>query len=438
MSDILIVGAGSAGSVLAERLSADPGRRVTVLEAGPGPDDALMRRLTADATMLPIGPDSPVARSYPTTLTDRPPRPADIVRGRCVGGSGAVNGGYFRLPAPADMAALPGWSWPELDVHARALLDTIPVHPVREFCSVTEQFVAAARDCGYGWLPDLDTSDRIAGVGAVPLNIADGERVGPGAAFLVPALGRPNLTVLTETSATRVLIAGGRAAGVDAIGPGGPVRIDADEVVLSAGAIASAQLLMISGIGPADELAALAIPVIADLPVGRRCADHPEQVIDAGWPGDAGRPVLEAVLLVDGLEIRPYTRGFGGGLPQIGVAMLAPQARGRVSLISADPSAPPRIEHRYDSEPGDTAALAAGCERVADLLGGIIDLGAPQWSTSQHLCGTAPMGEVTDARCRVLGVGGLSVVDGSVLAGVPGRGPHGMIAALARRAAGFF
>ena len=438
MSDILIVGAGSAGSVLAERLSAEQSCRVTVLEAGPGPDDALMRRLTADATALPIGPDSPVARSYPTTLTDHPPRTADIVRGSCLGGSGAVNGGYFRLPAAADIAALPGWSWPELEEHGSALLDTIPVHPLREFCPVTEQFIAAARDCGYGWLPDLDTADRIAGVGPVPLNITGGERIGPGAAFLVPALGRPNLTVLTMTSATRVRIAGGRAVGVDALAPDGPVRIDADAVVLSAGAIASAQLLMLSGIGPADQLAALGIPVIADLPVGRRCADHPEQVIAVGWPADAGRPVLEAVLLVDGLEIRPYTRGFGGGPPQIGVAVMAPQARGRVSLVSADPSAPPRIEHRYDSEPGDTAALAAGCGRVADLFGGVIDLGAPQWSTSQHLCGTAPMGEVTDARCRVFGIQGLSVVDGSVLAGIPARGPHGMIAALAHRAAEFF
>ena len=152
----------------------------------------------------------------------------------------------------------------------------------------------------------------------------------------------------------------------------------------------------------------------------------------------------EAVLVVDGLEIRPYTTGFGSGSPNIGVALMAPQSHGRVSLAAADPSAPPWIEHRYDSEPGDLAALQRGCERVGDLLDGITALGSPQWSTSQHLCGTAPMGleddehSVVDPQCRVRGVANLWVIDGSVLPKIPGRGPHATIAAIAHRAAEFF
>ena len=442
MTDVLIAGAGSAGSVLAERLSADPDRTVTVLESGPG--DAEAQRLTSDATRLPISPGSPVARHYRTTLTDHPPRTADIVRGHCIGGSGAVNGGYFRLPVSGDIEALPGWSRAEVEQHVRALLTRIPVRTVREFGLLTNRFIAAARDCGYGWLPDLDVANSIAGAGPVPLNIADGVRVGPGAAFLIPALDRPNLTVLTETRVVGVHIAGGRAVGVDAVGPSGPVRIDADRVVLCAGAIASAQLLLRSGIGPAGDLEALGIRVLADLPVGQRCWDHPEQVMPIGWPEETDRPVLEALLVADHCEIRPYTQGFGSPRVNVGVALMAPRAHGRVSLTSADPSAPLRIEHRYDSDPDDVAALQRGCERVRDLLDGVTTVGAPQWSTSQHLCGTAPIGldddeyAVVDPQCRVRGVEGLWVIDGSVLPKIPSRGPHATIAMLAHRAAEFF
>ncbi len=153
----------------------------------------------------------------------------------------------------------------------------IPVRYRRRVRSAAQRSSsAAARDGGYGWLPDLELSDIIPGVGAVPLNIVDGIRIGPGAAFLEPALSRPNLTVLTGTRVTRVRTAGGRPSAWRPSGPSGPVRIDADRVVLSAGAIASAHLLMLSGIGPADDLAALGIPPVADLPVGQRTWDHPE------------------------------------------------------------------------------------------------------------------------------------------------------------------
>jgi choline dehydrogenase-like flavoprotein len=100
------------------------------------------------------------------------------------------------------------------------------------------------------------------------------------------------------------------------------------------------------------------------------------------------------------------------------------------------------IEHRYDSEPADLTALQAGCDLVREIAGGGTGLGPPAWSTSQHLCGTAPMGvdehAVVDPHCRVLGVSGLSVVDGSVLPAIPGRGPHATIAMIGHRAAEFF
>ena len=432
VTDVLIVGAGSAGSILAERLSADPCCEVTVLEEGPGYDDPAMRALIADALSLPIGPDSPVARHYTSTLTSHPSRTADIVRGYCVGGSGAVNGGYFCRALPGDTDCLPGWTPSEIEEHYSAVERIIPVFAAN-FCSATMEFVEGAERAGYSWSPVLGAGGT--GVAPVPLNIAGGRRIGPGAAFLEPALGRPNLRVLTGTRATTVRISGGRAVGVSALGPRGPLELNADRVVLSAGAIATAQLLMLSGIGPAGDLRAGGIPVVADLPVGQRCWDHPEWLMAAPWPGEAGRPVLEAVLVTPELEVRPYTRSFSGApRPDIGVVLTRPRAHGTVRLVSADPSLPPRIEHRYDSEPADIADLCDGSDLVRAI---VADAGDPVWSTSQHLCGTAPMGPVVDQHCRVRGVDGLWVADGSVLARIPRRGPHATIAMLAHRAAEF-
>jgi len=442
VTDVLIIGAGSAGSVLAERLSADPDCRVTVVEAGPDLSDPAIRSLIDDATVLPIAPDSPVVRRYRTELTDNPTRVADIVRGACVGGSGAINGGYFCRALPRDFDTSTGWSWTEAAEHYDAVEKRIGVVVTVEFATGTKKFLSAAHDSGYRWLPSLATDAT--GLAAVPLNITGGVRNGPGTAFLAPALSRPNLTLLTGVTVTRIRMDAGRATGVDAIGAQGPVVLDADRVVLSAGAIATAHLLMLSGIGPAGELAAHGIGVVSDLPVGRRSWDHPEWVIPTRWTASVDRPVLEAVLVTDDLEIRPYTTGFGvRPEPSIGVALMRPRARGSLSLVSADPTVPPRIEHHYDSEPADLTALQRGRDLVTEMIGSTTELGEPAWSTSQHLCGTAPMGTegddyaVVDPQCRVRGVDNLWVADGSVLPAPLSRGPHATIAMIGHRAAQF-
>jgi len=440
VTDVLIVGAGSAGSVLAERLSADPNCHVTVLEAGPGLDDPEVRDLTVDATVLPIGPGSPVARSFSTTLTDHPTRIADIVRGACVGGSGAINGGYFCRALPRDFDSLPGWSATEAAEHYDAVEQRIGVTVAAEFSTGTAEFLACAHNAGYRWLPGLATDGT--GLAAVPLNITGGARNGPGTAFLAPALSRPNITLLTGVTVTRIRMKEGRVRGVDAVGAQGTVVLEADRVVLCAGAIATAHLLMLSGLGPAAQLRAAGIGVVADLPVGVRCWDHPEWVMGTSRVGTVGHPVLEAVLVTENLEIRPYTTGFGGS-PAIGVALMRPTAHGRISPMSFDPMVPPHISHRYDSEPADLAALQWGSDLVTEIMGATTELGEPAWSTSQHLCGTAPMGAdgdeyaVVDPRCRVRGVDGLWVIDGSVLPRIPSRGPHETIAMIAHRAAEF-
>jgi predicted dehydrogenase (TIGR03970 family) len=426
----------------------------------------------SDGLRLPIGHASSVVRRYSTSLTDSPRRNAVITRGAVVGGSGAVNGGYFcrGLPTDFDSWQLPGWAWDDVLPHFLAIETDLdfdgPLHGtggpmlIRRIADLevgAASFVRAARDLGYGWIDDFNGSTRQnplpPGVGAVPLNIDGGTRVGPGGAFLGPALGRPNLTVLEKTRVTRVRISGGRATGVECLGPTGTTYLPADRIVVSAGAIGSAQLLMLSGIGPAPGLASAGVQVLVDLPVGTATADHPEWVLPVDWPATPGRPPLEAMLTTtDGLEVRSYTTGFAamtGGRdgdpadrPHLGVTLMRPRSRGRVMLASADDSVPPVIEHRYDSEPADVAALEAGADLAHELAGTGYEVRESFWSTSQHLCGTVPMGvdesaSALDPQCRVRGVDGLWVVDGSIMPSITSRGPHATIVMIGRRAAEF-
>ncbi|BBX71920.1 mycofactocin dehydrogenase MftG [Mycolicibacterium psychrotolerans] len=472
MADVLIIGAGSAGSVLAERLSADERCHVVVVESGPAPTDPRVGDQITDGLRLPLGEASAVARRYTTTLTDHPRRSVQIMRGAVVGGSGAINGGYFcrALPADVDGWGLPGWAWADVLPHFKAIerdLDfggephgtagPITVRRVAEFDGSTAAFVRSARDAGFAWVDDLNGSTLQRpvppGVGAVPLNIDRGTRVGPGGAFLEPAMHRRNLTVLTDTRVGRIRFDGGRAVGADVIGPGGPATLRADRVVLCAGAIGSAHLLMLSGIGPAAVLSGAGVPVAVDLPVGVDTVDHPEWVLPVSWPATHGVPPLEAVLTTaDGVEIRPYTAGFGAmttgrrddptDQPHLGVTLMRPVSRGRITLASADPDRDPVIEHRYDSAPADGRLLRDGTAVALEIAGDTVQA-EPSWATSQHLCGTARMGRDTDAaavvdtRCRVRGVEGLWVVDGSVLPSIPSRGPHATIVMAAHRAAEF-
>jgi choline dehydrogenase len=437
-----------------------------MVEAGPGPADPRVMAQISDGLRLPIGEASSVVRRYETSLTTDPERTTVIMRGAVVGGSGAVNGGYFcrGLAADFDGWELPGWAWEDVLPHFVAIENDLdfdgPLHGsdgpmiirrVTEFEVGAVAFIDAARKLGYGWIDDLNGGAAGAvGVGAVPLNIDRGTRVGPGGAFLGRASGRANLTVLDRTRAVRIRLTGGRAVSVECIGPDRPTVVTADRIVLSSGAIGSAHLLQVSGIGPATMLSAAGVPVLVDLPVGTRCVDHPEFVLPVDWPAAPARPPLEAVLTTaDGLEIRPYTTGFGamtGGpgddpedRPHLGVTLMRPRARGTITLASADPAVPPVIDHRYDTEPVDVEALQAGADLAHDLAGTGYEARQSFWSTSQHLCGSVPMGAdgALDERCRVRGVDGLWVVDGSIMPEITSRGPHATIVMIGHRAAEF-
>lgn len=437
------------------------------MEAGPGPSDPRVMEQISDGLRLPIGAASSVVRRYETILTDAPRRAATIMRGAVVGGSGAVNGGYFcrGLPTDFDGWGISGWRWDDVLPHFRAIETDVdfdgPLHGssgpmiirrVTEFEEGAAAFVAAARARGFDWIEDLNgEAAGQSGVGAVPLNIDGGTRLGPGGAFLRPVMHRPNLAVLDKTQVSRVRLVHGRAVGVDCTGPEGGRHLTADRIVLSAGAIGTAHLLMLSGIGPVASLTAAGVPVLVDLPVGTRSVDHPEWVLPVDWPAAPNRPPLEALLTTaDGLEIRSYTTGFaamtGGGYdpadrPHLGVTLMRPHSRGRVTLTSADGGVAPSIEHRYDSEAADVAALEAGADLAHELAGSGYEARESFWSTSQHLCGTVPMGRdgesPLDERCRVRGVEGLWVVDGSILPNITSRGPHATIVMIGHRAAEF-
>ncbi len=214
----------------------------------------------------------------------------------------------------------------------------IPVRRTHDMTGTTESFMAATERAGFPWIADLnDVGPELPpGMGAVPLNIVDGVRTGAGAGFLLPALGRPNLTLLARTRAVRLRFAAATAVGVDAAGPEGSLTLTADRIVLCGGAIQSAHLLMLSGVGDEAMLKAAGVDVVVPLPVGTRCSDHPEWVMPTSWTVAVDRPVLEVVLSTsDGIEIRPYTGGFvamtGDGTaghrdwPHIGVALMRPR-----------------------------------------------------------------------------------------------------------------
>ncbi len=480
-ADVVIVGGGSSGAVLAARLSEDPSRSVLLIEAG-APDPPIG---PTPAHLLPIGPGSPRARSYVSTLAPAGAWDAaeetvgTLVRGCGVGGSGAVNGAYFVRATARD---LDGWGsalWTHeatLPYFARSENDAdfgaMPGHgaagpvPVRRraperWRPVTARFAEAARAAGYPDEADKNGAGP-AGIGPVPCNIADGMRVDPATAYLGGAGERPNLTVWTGVTVRSVALRGGAAVGVRVHGGGAVHTIGAGTVVLAAGAIETPALLWRSGIGAPGLLGADTAHALPG--VGREFADHPEITIPYAPADEAAQdapaPILEACLTIDdgpagAVEIRPYTASFGAAVPGnppmppvLGVALMAPRSRGTMRPDPAVPWGAPLLEHRYLTDPHDAAEARAAVELAQRLLaasgiGAPLDERPPRLGTSQHMTGTCPMGDdpaagaVVDERLRVHGLSGLFLADTSVFPHPPARGPHATAVMLAERAAEF-
>ncbi|KAA0928541.1 mycofactocin system GMC family oxidoreductase MftG [Rhodococcus sp. ANT_H53B] len=478
-ADVIVVGGGSCGCVVASRLIENPDRSVLLLEAGPafsGVADVPAALL--DASTLPIGPGSEWVGTYTAELASDVSR--TIARGRVLGGSGAVNGGYFIRATPGDFDAWPQSVWSfdqvlpfyiasetDLDVEATGRWHgshgPMPVSRthVQDRHPVTAAFVEAATNAGFRFHDDLNAPDAaVGGVGVVPSNIRDGVRVSAALAYLLPVVGRKNLRVQGNTTVASLMFKGSKVIGVEIIADGVRSVVESDTVVVSAGAVHTPALLLRSGIGPSESFAALGISVVADSPgVGQGFSDHPEVAVPVVTTNEfpTASRVLEAVLHAGDVEIRPYTGRFDrliSGLPAgphvFGVGLMRSTARGSIALRSTDPFEAPDVRYRYLESEGDRQAVRGGVALARDLIASpsmacvevpAVDDPLAALGTSLHLSGSARMGpesdpgSVLDDHCRVRGVDGVFVIDTSAFPMVPSRGPHATAIMLAERAA---
>jgi choline dehydrogenase-like flavoprotein len=424
-ADVVVVGAGSAGCALAARL-VDAGRRVLLLEAGADhrrPED-FPATIRDAATMGAAVPGHPANWDLTGELVEGVRWP--VPRGRVVGGSSALNGTYFIRATREDCD---GWAARGNDLWSHAALrpaferseadplhgttGPVPVTRTTDPHPVSDAFTAACRELGFPAEPDKN-GDAPPGVGPVPVNVRDGVRVNTAMAYLSPRRDHPGLTVRGDSPVVRVLVERGRAVGVRCA-DGTEHR--AAEVVLSAGAVGSPHLLLLSGIGPADQLRALGVDVLVDAPgVGAEFTDHPDLYVTYAparrTPMPRGMlPLTTALNTADHLEVMPWLKPFskvmldrslGGALSglaevlrrpaatlravrqadlrkllqhartrddlYLGVALQAEESRGRISLTSTDPAVQPRIEYRYLSTGGDRRRLREAVRLAADLL----------------------------------------------------------------------
>ncbi len=474
----LIVGAGSAGNILAARLTEDPNRQLLLLEAGP--DYPTSDSLPADIR-LGYGTSSGIYSithdwgytGHATAQVTAMPVP----RGKLVGGSSAVNAQVFLRGAPEDFAAWAAlgndqWSFEQAlpyycklendrdfgaaDYHGADGPIGVRRYPEKEWGPDQQAWFDACRQAGHPHCPDAN-KPHSTGAGPFPLNNIDGIRQSTAVTYLAQARGRPNLRILADCTTRRVLLEGKRAIGVEIERHGQQERHYADEVILCAGAVGTPQILMLSGIGPATQLREIDVDVRHHLPgVGQNMRDHPttnlQWLLQPQFTPTDHHHWLQACLryTADGSDLDNdmivYTIASSIDelfwvRPTLNLAL----GRGELCLRSANIHDKPILSYHYFEEPFDRQRQREGIRLCAEMVeehpafrqlvgplksgpGNALhdDAALDRWifanaDTSHHTSSTCKMGPTTDSLAvtdqtgRVHGIDSLRIVDASLM-----------------------